>query len=93
MSDARPSELRRGRVLENLGIAVHAVEIEDQDRGDTAVVIGCGPIGIMAAQTLEAIGVNVVMTDLARPPGDRGRGERGTVVNVEQDDPVAVVKG
>jgi len=56
--------LEEGALLENLGVAVHAVEVEAHDPGDWAVVIGCGPIGIMAAQTLAAYGVNVVMTDL-----------------------------
>lgn len=56
--------LEEGALLENLGIAVHAVDVEPHDPGDTAVVIGCGPIGIMAAQALAAYGVNVVMTDV-----------------------------
>lgn len=50
-------------LLENLGVAVHAVEQVPHVPGDLAVIIGCGPIGIMAAQTLVAEGVNVVLTD------------------------------
>ena len=56
--------MEEGALLENLGVAVRAVEVEAHDPGDWAVVIGCGPIGIMAAQTLAAAGVNVVMTDM-----------------------------
>ncbi len=75
-------------LLENLGIAVHAVEVEPHDPGDTAVVIGCGPIGIMAAQTLAAYGVNVVMTDMneSRLKMAEEIGG-GTVINVTKENP------
>lgn len=56
--------MEEGAMLENLGIAVHAVEDFDHDPGNLAVVIGAGPIGIMAAQTLEAWGQRVAITDL-----------------------------
>jgi 2-desacetyl-2-hydroxyethyl bacteriochlorophyllide A dehydrogenase len=58
--------LDQAALLENLGIAVHAVEVEPHDPGDLAVVIGAGPIGIMAARTLKAYGVRVVSTDLVQ---------------------------
>ncbi len=82
-------ELAEGALLENLGIAVHAVEVAPHDPGDTAVVIGCGPIGIMAAQTLAAYGVNVVITDLnaARLAVAREI-SGGTVINVREENPV-----
>lgn len=81
--------LEAGALLENLGIAVHAVEVAPHDPGDTAVVVGCGPIGIMAAQTLAAYGVNVVITDLnaARLAVAR-ESSGGTVINVREENPV-----
>lgn len=57
--------LEEGAVLENFGIAMHAVDVEHHDPGDWAVVIGAGPIGILAAQTLVAAGVNTILTDRA----------------------------
>ncbi len=82
-------ELAEGALLENLGIAVHAVEVAPHDPGDTAVVIGCGPIGIMAAQTLAAYGVNVVMTDLNEARlAVAGEISGGTVINVTEENPV-----
>lgn len=85
--------LEEGALLENLGVAVHAVEVEPHDPGDTAVVIGCGPIGIMAAQTLIAGGVNVVMTDKSAARLEIAAATSGaTVVNVTQNDPATVVK-
>ena len=80
--------LEEGAVLENLGIAVHAVEVEHHDPGDWAVVIGAGPIGILAAQTLVAWGVNVVMTDLVEPRLEMARKiSGGTVIDVKREDP------
>jgi threonine 3-dehydrogenase len=82
-----------GAMLENLGVAVHAIEIEPHDPGDTAVVIGCGPIGIMAAQTLMAGGVNVVMTDVNQSRLDMAAEISGAdVVNVRQENPVERIK-
>jgi 2-desacetyl-2-hydroxyethyl bacteriochlorophyllide A dehydrogenase len=80
--------LEEGAVLENFGIAVHAVEVESHDPGDLAVVIGCGPIGIMAAQTLIAEGVNVVLTDLNEWRLKTAEEISGcTVINVKQENP------
>jgi 2-desacetyl-2-hydroxyethyl bacteriochlorophyllide A dehydrogenase len=85
--------LEEGAMLENLGIAVHAVEVETYDPGDMAVVIGCGPIGIMAAQTLMAYGVNVVMTDVNQSRLDLAEEISGAeVINVSQENPVERVK-
>lgn len=80
--------MEEGTLLENLGIAVHAVEVERHDPGDTAVVIGCGPIGVMAAQTLAAYGVKVVLTDLneSRLQVAREIGG-GTVIDVSRENP------
>jgi threonine dehydrogenase-like Zn-dependent dehydrogenase len=85
--------LAEGALLENLGIAVHAVEAAPHDPGDTAVVIGCGPIGIMAAQTLAAYGVNVALTDLNEARLEFARQvSGGTVINVTQENPVERVR-
>ena len=80
--------LEEGALLENLGVAVHAVEVEPHDPGDTAVVIGCGPIGIMAAQTLAAYGVNVVMTDMNESRlGLAAEISAGTVIDISKENP------
>ncbi len=84
--------LEEGTVLENLGIAVHAVEIEPHDPGDWAVVIGAGPIGILAAQTLVAWGVNTVITDLSEERlAFAGQYSGAIPVNVRTEDPVQAV--
>ena len=76
-------------LLENLGVAVHAVEHAPHAPGDLAVILGCGPIGIMAAQTLGAEGVNVVLTDMVGPRlamAEEIGG--GTVIDIKKEDPV-----
>jgi threonine 3-dehydrogenase len=81
--------MAEGTLLENLGVAVHAVEIEPHDPGDWAVVIGCGPIGIMAAQTLAAYGANVVMTDMNETRLKvAGEISGATVINVKEENVV-----
>jgi 2-desacetyl-2-hydroxyethyl bacteriochlorophyllide A dehydrogenase len=84
--------LEEGTVLENLGIAVHAVEIEHHDPGDWAVIIGAGPIGILAAQTLVAWGVNTIITDLADERLAFAGAHSGAIpVDIKREDPVAAV--
>jgi 2-desacetyl-2-hydroxyethyl bacteriochlorophyllide A dehydrogenase len=76
-------------LLENLGVAVHAVEHVPHDPGDVAVIIGCGPIGIMAAQTLAAQRVNVVLTDMVKPRLAMAEEiSGGTVIDINQENPV-----
>ncbi|MBK8047877.1 MAG: zinc-binding dehydrogenase [Anaerolineales bacterium] len=84
--------LEEGAVLENLGIAVHAVEIEHHDPGDWAVILGAGPIGVLAAQALVAAGVNTIITDLSPERLAFAAGHSGALtVNVREQDPVATV--
>jgi 2-desacetyl-2-hydroxyethyl bacteriochlorophyllide A dehydrogenase len=84
--------LEEGAVLENLGIAMHAVDIEHHDPGDWAVIIGAGPIGILAAQILRGWGVNTIISDLAdaRLAFARTHTNGAIVVDVKRDDPVQV---
>jgi len=85
--------LEEGALLENFGIAVHAVELEHHDVGDWAVILGgAGPIGIMAAQTLVACGVNAIITDMIDWRLDFARRFSGAiVVDVRKEDPVRKV--
>lgn len=74
-------------MLENLGIAVHAVEGFGHAPGDLALVIGAGPIGIMAAQVLAAWGQRVVITDLV--PFRLAMAAKlvdGTVIDISKED-------
>jgi 2-desacetyl-2-hydroxyethyl bacteriochlorophyllide A dehydrogenase len=79
--------MEEGALLENLGIAVHAVEDFGHDPGNLAVVIGAGPIGIMAAQTLVAWGLRVLISDLVPSRVEMARAISGAnVVDAAEDD-------
>jgi threonine 3-dehydrogenase len=85
--------MEEGTLTENLGVAVHAVELGSHEPGGWAAVIGCGPIGIMAAQTLNAYGVNVILTDMMEPRikiAEEVSG--GIVINIKREDPVKKIK-
>ena len=43
-------------MVEAVSVAVHAVAISSVDANDTAVVIGCGMIGLLCIQALKAAG-------------------------------------
>ncbi len=85
--------LEEGPLLENLGIAVHAAEAAPHDPGDWAVILGGGgPIGILAAQTLAAWGVNTILTDLSDARLQLAREISGAlVVDAKREDPVEQV--
>ena len=55
-----------GAMLEPLAVTVHAAKRFPGLRGARAVVLGCGPIGILLIQSLKALGAACVMaTDLS----------------------------
>ena len=52
-------------LLEPLGVALHALDLGGAGPGTTAAVFGCGPIGLLLVQVLQAAGVTV---ELAADP-------------------------
>ena len=52
-------------LLEPLGVALHAVDLGGAGPGTTAAVFGCGPLGLLLVQALQAAGVTV---ELATDP-------------------------
>ncbi len=54
-----------GALLEPLGVALHALDLGHLRLGDSAAVIGCGPIGLLLIQLLLAGGASrVIAADL-----------------------------
>lgn len=49
-----------GALLEPLGVALHAVDLAKATAGDTAVIIGAGPIGLMILQAAKLAGMNPI---------------------------------
>ncbi len=55
-----------GAMLEPLAVTVHAARRYPELKGAKAVVLGCGPIGILLIQTLKALGAaRVLATDIS----------------------------
>jgi len=53
-------------MTEPMAVALHAVRRSDITKGDTAIVVGCGPVGLMVICHLKARGVGtVVASDLS----------------------------
>lgn len=79
-------------MLEPLGIALHATDLSHVRPGDTAAILGAGPIGLLILQTVRLAGAGEVFVterlpwrlDLARRLG-------GTPIDPRASDPVAEV--
>jgi len=57
--------LEQASVMEPLGVAVHAVNLASVKPGESALVVGCGPIGLLTLQVLRAAGAHpLIATDL-----------------------------
>ncbi len=50
-----------GALLEPLGVALHAVDLANVRSGESAAVVGCGPIGLLIIQVLRLAGVNPIL--------------------------------
>jgi L-iditol 2-dehydrogenase len=84
---------RAGALVDTAGAALHGIELAGITPGGTVVVIGPGPIGLIAARFARAFGAGRVVVV--------GRGARlqaaaakaaDTVVDFEHDEPVAAVR-
>ncbi len=92
-----PSDMNfdEAAVVEPVGVALHSLERMDLKPGDSVVVIGPGPIGILAAMLAARSGADqVIVLGLAV---DRQRlelvSQMGyTVIVSDQDDPVGAVR-
>ena len=57
-----------GAMLEPLAVTVHAVRRFPEMKGAKVAILGCGPIGILLAQSCRAMGAEAVMiTDISEP--------------------------
>lgn len=85
--DAMPTEL--AALTEPMAVGLHAVRRGEVKKGDVAIVIGCGPVGLAVISMLKAQGVKTVVAsdfsagrrDLARRCG------ADVVVDPAQDSP------
>jgi L-iditol 2-dehydrogenase len=74
---------REGALCEPLSVGVHAARRGGVGLGDSVLVTGCGPIGLLAADAARAAGAtDVVVSDVVASKLDRAR-ERGTDLAVD----------
>jgi L-iditol 2-dehydrogenase len=50
-----------GAMLEPLGVALHSVDLAKIRLGDTVVIIGCGPIGLLTLQCARLVGAGRII--------------------------------
>ncbi|NLT25862.1 MAG: 2,3-butanediol dehydrogenase [Microbacteriaceae bacterium] len=62
---AKHVPLDQAALIEPLAVGVHAVERSGAKAGDLAVVGGAGPIGLLTAAVLKAMGCTVVISELS----------------------------
>jgi threonine dehydrogenase-like Zn-dependent dehydrogenase len=91
VADGVPAD--KAAFTEPLAVALHAVRRGSVKRGQTAIVVGCGPIGLAVILMLKASGVKrVVASDFS--PARRALAEQcgaDIVVDPRQQDPLAVI--
>ena len=62
-----------GALVEPLAVGYHAVRLSGPRAGGTAAVFGAGPIGLVTAASLKAVGAGQVISWRRPPPGRRRR--------------------
>jgi threonine dehydrogenase-like Zn-dependent dehydrogenase len=91
VSESVPAE--KAAFTEPMAVALHAVRRGSVGRGQTAIVIGCGPIGLAVILMLKATGVKkVIASDFS--PARRKLAEQcgaDVVVDPRERDPLTVV--
>lgn len=85
--------LREGALCEPLSVGIHACRRGDVGTGDTVLVTGAGPIGLLAAEVARAAGAtDIIVTDVVEGKlslaADRGADR---VINVTEEDLSAAV--
>jgi len=82
-----------GALLEPAGVAMRAVEEAQIKPGDTVVVIGCGPIGLMIIQIAKVCGAaRIIATDLDEYRLNMAKKFGADIINIQVENTVEVVK-
>ena len=58
------TDLKLAALVEPLAVAVHDVRMSGLEKGETAVVLGGGPIGLLVAMVAQAKGANVIVSEV-----------------------------
>ena len=84
---------REGALVDTAGAGLHGIELAGITPGDTVVVIGPGPIGLIAVRFAKALGAARVIV-VGRGARLAAAAEKGAdvVVDFEREDPVEAVR-
>ena len=79
--------IRDGALCEPLSVGLHATELAGIDPGDSVLITGCGPIGLLTLEVVRAAGAtDVIVTDVVAEKLERARSHGATrAVNVEEE--------
>jgi 2-desacetyl-2-hydroxyethyl bacteriochlorophyllide A dehydrogenase len=75
-----------------MGTGYHAVQACELGEGDTAAVLGLGPVGLCAVQAARAAGTEVIAVDSVEDRLDMARSFGATPVHLTEDDLRGAVK-
>ena len=85
--------LEDGAMVEPLAVGIHACRRAGLAPGQSAAVIGAGPIGLLAAQAAAAYGAHpVVVTDVIAPRVELARKLGFLAVDAAAEDPVPAIR-
>jgi len=80
--------LADGAIIEPLAVALHGVNLSGLRKGDKALVLGAGPIGLAVAFWAKRLGATVAVQDIADFQRDRALGMGADAFVVDPADPV-----
>jgi (R,R)-butanediol dehydrogenase/meso-butanediol dehydrogenase/diacetyl reductase len=84
----------QGALIEPLAVAVHALEMAGKADWKNAVVIGCGPIGLLVGLCLRYAGIeNLLLCDISPQRVKRAAGLNFQTVNSAEENPADRVAG
>ena len=85
--------LKHGALLEPLAVACHDVRLAELEAGETAVVLGGGPIGMLVALVARARGAQVTLSEISDYRLDFARSLELDAVNPKETDLVEHIAG
>jgi len=86
------TDLKLAALIEPLSVAVHDVRLSELQKGETAVVLGGGPIGLLVAMVAKDVGANVIVSEVNPVRITKAKELGFDVVNPIETDLVTYVK-
>lgn len=86
------TDLKLAALIEPLSVAVHDVRLSELKAGETAVVLGGGPIGLLVAMVAKETGANVIVSEINENRIEKAKELGLNAVNPTKIDLVEYVK-